>query len=148
MLKAKTSKLLLLFLFWHRHFGLIAQVIQGYWLDYYNSFNDDQKNSYYGKFIKQKVSITTGAQFPPFNLPTPEGKKLALKDILSKGKLTIVQVLGLNSYNIETIQSDLVALNNKYHNKGLNVVEVSSDTSANKWKGTIFRQRSSMVLGV
>ncbi len=68
-----------------------------YWLDYYNAFNNDQKNSYYGKFIKQKVSITTGAQFPPFNLPTPEGKKLALKDILSKGKLTIVQFWASNS---------------------------------------------------
>ncbi len=88
-------------------------------------------------------SLNKNSQLPRvpsfLHLICPHQKeKLALKDILSKGKLTIVQFWASNSYNIETIQSDLVALYNKYHNKGLNVVGVSSDTSANKWKGTIF----------
>ncbi len=64
---------------------------------------------------------------------------ISLKNILNSGKLIIVQFWASNSTQVDKYQGELLNIYNRYHNKGLNIVGISSDTVANKWKGAIVR---------
>ncbi len=106
-----------------------------YWVPVYDKLSDHLKNSYYGKLLKEHLVLAQGQTFSEFTLPTPDGKTCSLRDILPKGKLTLVQFWASNSYNVGHFQEELLALYKKYNEKGLNVIGVSADTSVNKWKG-------------
>jgi thiol-disulfide isomerase/thioredoxin len=105
-----------------------------FWLNVYNNLDDNLKNSFYGKSIKEKLPLCVDQVFPPFILSTPEGTSLSSKDIISKGKTTIIQFWASNSYDLDKYQSELINLYKKYHDKGLNIVGISSDVSSKKWK--------------
>jgi peroxiredoxin len=104
------------------------------WSDAYSRLTDHYKNSYYGKILKEKIKLCVGQPFPQFTLPTVEGKLLSSKDVISKNKLTLVQFWASNSYNVDEFQNELKPLYNKYHEKGFNIIGVSSDSIEKKWK--------------
>jgi peroxiredoxin len=96
----------------------------------YYEMDERQKESYYGKILKQLIPVTVGETFPLFSLPTLEGKKISLQDILSKARLTVVHIWATDSYRRQEYQSELKVLYNKYHDKGFNIIGVSADDSA------------------
>ncbi len=83
-----------------------------------------------------KLSRTAiGTIAPEFSGPNPEGEILALKDI--KGKVTIIDFRAAWCQRCRTESPNLVALYNKYHDKGLNIISVSLDKTAEEWKQAI-----------
>ena len=100
----------------------------------YDSLDEYQRNSYYGKLLKDNAKLAIGQHFPEFSLPSPEGKLISIKDVVAKNRVTLVHFWGSNSYKREFYQKDLKAMYNKYHSKGLGVVGVSADSLANEWK--------------
>lgn len=104
------------------------------WSRVYDSLDDHLKNSWDATQLKEKLKLGLGQPFPLFTLPTVDGKLLALKDVIAKSKLTLVQFYAVNSVDVDRYQQELLAHYKKYHAKGLNIVGVSSDTSAKKWK--------------
>jgi peroxiredoxin len=80
-------------------------------------------------------SVKVGQVAPAFSGKTPEGKELALKDAM--GKVTILDFWASWCGPCRQENPAVVAIYNEYHSKGLNILGVSLDMDAAKWKGAI-----------
>lgn len=103
-------------------------------MDLYNSLNEEQKNSYYGKELREYARLSVGQPFPLFNFSSLDGKTIALKDVLAKNKITLVNFWGTNSRLSKYYHSELAEMYKQYHSKGLEIVAVSSDDYEALWK--------------
>lgn len=81
------------------------------------------------------VSVEVGAMAPDFSAATPDGKKLSLKESL--GKVTIIDFWASWCKPCRMENPTVVALYNELHPKGLNIIGVSLDKDAAKWKEAI-----------
>lgn len=73
-----------------------------------------------------------GSQAPDFSAPTPEGKELALKDVL--GKVTLVDFWAAWCRPCRVENPNIVKVYNEYHDKGFNIIQVSLDRPGQKEK--------------
>lgn len=76
-----------------------------------------------------------GVVAPDFSAPNPEGETLSLKDV--KGKVTLIDFWAAWCKPCRAENPNIVALYNKYHEKGLNIIGVSLDKEAEDWKKAI-----------
>lgn len=106
---------------------------------YYNALASDVKKTKSGKrvleFIKTQTTLTTGKTAPGFSAPNPEGKIISLKESL--GKVTIIDFWASWCGPCRAENPNVVALYNEFHAKGLNIIGVSLDKDAGKWKAAI-----------
>jgi len=76
-----------------------------------------------------------GAIAPNFSAPTPSGEILALNDI--KGKATLIDFWAAWCRPCRAENPNVLMVYNKYHDKGLNIIGVSLDKTAEAWKKAI-----------
>ncbi len=92
-----------------------------------------------GLSVKTKIEnfkdISEGNAAPEFSGPTPDGKTLSLKQAM--GKVTIIDFWASWCGPCRKENPSVVALYNDYHAKGLNIIGVSLDKDAAKWKEAI-----------
>lgn len=126
-----------LFLYFTRGFfkraGLITSV--------YQRLNEHDRNSLYGRLLRDDSLLAVGQKFPPFTLPTPDGKMLKLYEVIPDSKLTIVHFWGNQSVEVEKMQQELVHYFNQYHSKGLNIVGVYADKYGEQWKDLLAQKQ-------
>lgn len=121
-------------LFWLHYNGFY----HGYFeKDLFSSLPLSVQNSYDGKLERNLALLSIGQPFPDFNLPTPQGHKIALKDFLPQNKITLVHFWGTNSFDVDKYQRELKLFFKKYHPKGLNIIGVSADSSLQEWKDRV-----------
>lgn len=114
----------------------------------FNSFDESLKNTAPGKDIKTRFGAakmpSVGATAPApgsakwradFSAPNPEGKVVSLKQSL--GKVTIVDFWASWCGPCRQENPHVVALYKELHSKGLNIIGVSLDKDAAKWKEAI-----------
>lgn len=82
-----------------------------------------------------KTTVDVGVTAPDFSAATPDGKKLSLKESL--GKVTIIDFWASWCKPCRMENPNVVALYNELHAKGLNIIGVSLDKDAAKWKEAI-----------
>ncbi|GAA3945846.1 DUF4369 domain-containing protein [Chitinophaga oryziterrae] len=102
--------------------------------DVYIGLDESIKKSHYGKLLKDYCRLLINQPFPEFKLPTVDGKLLMLKDVVSKGKLTLVHLWANKSAFRNEIEPELVMQYNKYHNQGFNIIGISADSYVEEWK--------------
>lgn len=109
----------------------------------YNALGSDVKKTKSGvrvnDFIKSQKAVTIGSAAPNFSAPNPEGKNVSLKESL--GKVTIIDFWASWCGPCRAENPNVVALYNEFHSKGLNIIGVSLDKDAAKWKEAIAKDK-------
>ncbi len=103
------------------------------WPGMYGRLSEDEKNTFYGKQLGEKVKLCVGQPFPEFTLPTADGRMISSKDVVAKSKITIVHFWAKNSVERKDCQNELLGLYKKYHSKGLNIIGFSTDKYKEEW---------------
>lgn len=119
---------------------------------YYTALDKEIKGTKHGKAIKSKLdkiaapvaaapsgSVEVGGLAPDFSAPNPEGKVISLKESL--GKVTIIDFWASWCNPCRAENPNVVALYNELHAKGLNIISVSLDKEATKWKEAIAKDK-------
>jgi peroxiredoxin len=105
----------------------------------YNSFSPALKSTVSGKNTAKKLAALgaseIGAIASNFTAKTPDGNELALNDVI--GKVTIIDFWASWCKPCRVENPNVVAMYNRLHEKGLNIIGVSLDKDANKWKQAI-----------
>ncbi|MFD2909263.1 redoxin domain-containing protein [Flavobacterium ardleyense] len=87
------------------------------------------------KGMEELGASTTGNEAQDFSAPSPEGKMISLKESL--GKVTIIDFWASWCGPCRVENPNVVAIYNEFHDKGLNIIGVSLDKDATKWKEAI-----------
>lgn len=87
----------------------------------------------------EPVSLNIGAVAPDFSAKSPEGATVSLKQ--SMGKATIIDFWASWCGPCRKENPAVVALYNEFHAKGLNIIGVSLDKDAAKWKEAIAKDK-------
>ncbi|WP_282054989.1 redoxin domain-containing protein [Maribacter luteus] len=80
-------------------------------------------------------NTSVGAVAPDFSAPSPSGKLLALNDV--KGKATLIDFWAAWCRPCRAENPNVVKVYNKYKGKGLSIIGVSLDKTAEAWKKAI-----------
>ncbi|WP_037320936.1 TlpA disulfide reductase family protein [Salegentibacter sp. Hel_I_6] len=100
----------------------------------FDSLSEEVKNTAIGKQIAKSLEnndkVAVGSKAPNFTAPTPEGDKLALKDVM--GKVTIIDFWAAWCKPCRVENPNLVKTYNKYKDDGLSVIGVSLDRPGQK----------------
>jgi len=116
----------------------------------YNTLDESLKKTKPGKTVKEsidtlkkqdkaKATVAVGTMAPDFKAPTPEGKITSLKE--SMGKVTLVDFWASWCAPCRAENPNNVALYNELHSKGFNIISVSLDVDAAKWKEAIAKDK-------
>ena len=107
----------------------------------FNKMDKSLQESRIGKNLKNNLdalaSLTASIGDKPedFSGPTPSGETLSLKSVM--GKLTIIDFWASWCRPCRMENPNVVNVYKKYHDKGLEIIGVSLDKSADKWKAAI-----------
>ncbi len=108
---------------------------------YYNGLDQSLKDNPEGKKIVKKLNefkkVDVGKRAPDFSAQSPDGKSISLKESL--GKVTIIDFWASWCGPCRQENPNVVALYNEFHAKGLNIIGVSLDDDAAKWKEAILK---------
>lgn len=91
------------------------------------------------KNLDTLTEVTSGKQAPNFSAPSPDGKVISLKESL--GKVTIIDFWASWCGPCRAENPNVVAMYNELHDKGLNIIGVSLDKDAAKWKEAIAKDK-------
>lgn len=112
----------------------------------YNNLDASVKETKDGKEIEEMLTkmkeseeaqakVSVGKVAPDFSAANPEGETVSLKE--SMGKVTIIDFWASWCGPCRKENPNVVAMYNELHNKGLNIIGVSLDKSADAWKKAI-----------
>lgn len=107
----------------------------------YNKLDKTMQQTNSGKRISavifKKNVVKIGEKAPNFSANSPEGKRISLKETL--GKVTIIDFWASWCGPCRGENPNVVALYNEFHAQGLNIIGVSLDKDAAKWKEAIVK---------
>nr|WP_297788663.1 TlpA disulfide reductase family protein [uncultured Allomuricauda sp.] len=107
----------------------------------FEGLSPEMKATEPGKRIAEQLenlkSTEIGAVAPEFSAPTPTGDVLALSDVTSNAKLTLVDFWAAWCRPCRAENPNIVSVYKKYHEKGFDVLGVSLDNNSEHWTKAI-----------
>ena len=88
-------------------------------------------------YVDNSLKTVVGKKFIDFSMNDPEGKTVKLSDFVGKGKYTLIDFWASWCGPCRGEMPNVVAAYKKFHDKGFDIVGVSLDSDADKWKGAI-----------
>lgn len=105
----------------------------------YDNLDASLKKTNVGKNIEKKLEelkvVNVGRRAPDFTAPDVNGKPVSLKE--SIGRITIIDFWASWCPPCRKENPNMVALYKDFHDKGVNIIGVSLDKDADKWKEAI-----------
>ncbi|MDR2423895.1 MAG: AhpC/TSA family protein [Prevotellaceae bacterium] len=117
----------------------------------YDRLPNEVRKSDAGMELEQTVArlkiapVAIGQKFRELKLKTPEGKDIAISDYAGKGKYVLLDFWASWCGPCRSENPNLVALYNKYKDKGLEIVGISLDHNRDDWKAAIEADKMSWV---
>jgi len=119
----------------------------------FENLNEELRNTTKGKAISDKLKtieknmknpaaaekLNSLKLAPDFSAKSPNGTTISLKESL--GKVTIIDFWASWCGPCRKENPNVVALYNEFHSKGLNIIGVSLDDEATKWKDAIAKDK-------
>ena len=119
----------------------------------FENLNEELRNITKGKAISEKLKtieknmknpaaaekLNSLKLAPEFSAKSPNGTTISLKE--SMGKVTIIDFWASWCGPCRKENPNVVALYNEFHSKGLNIIGVSLDDDATKWKDAIAKDK-------
>ncbi|MFY7740024.1 MAG: redoxin domain-containing protein [Flavobacterium sp.] len=119
----------------------------------FENLNEEFRNTKKGKAISEKLKtieknmknpavaekLNSLKLAPDFSAKSPNGSTISLKE--SMGKVTIIDFWASWCGPCRKENPNVVALYNEFHSKGLNIIGVSLDDDATKWKDAIAKDK-------
>jgi thiol-disulfide isomerase/thioredoxin len=115
--------------------GVEVEVLQ----NTYDKLNEQVKNGALGQIIAKEIKrekikdIEIGEIFRDLTLKTPEGKDISISDYAGKGKYVLLDFWASWCGPCRAENPNVVALYNKYKDKGFEIVGVSMDDNKDNW---------------
>lgn len=91
------------------------------------------------KMLEEMKTVNVGRRAPNFTAPNADGKMTSLNG--SIGRVTIIDFWASWCPPCRKENPNMVALYNEFHDKGLNIIGVSLDKDADKWKEAIAKDK-------
>lgn len=108
---------------------------------YYEKLNAGLKSTEIGKKLEKRLLAAkgelTGQTYKDFTSTTPDGEQLALKEVLSQHKYTLVDFWASWCGPCRKENPHVVETYNAFKEKGFTVLSVSLDNDATRWKDAI-----------
>lgn len=114
---------------------LPVEEIKGYFEKIDKSLLNTKSATNIKKNLDAISGTTTGNAAQDFSAPSPDGKVISLKESL--GKVTIIDFWASWCGPCRMENPNVVAVYKEFHDKGLNIIGVSLDKDATKWKEAI-----------
>lgn len=89
------------------------------------------------KYVENVKKTSPGKKYIDFTQNDVNGNALSLSDVVGKSKIIILDFWASWCPDCRKANPELVALYNQFKDKGLDIVSVSLDTDAEKWKKAI-----------
>jgi peroxiredoxin len=119
----------------------------------FENLNEELRNTTKGKTISEKLKsieknmknpavaekLNSIKLAPDFSAKSPNGSTISLKESL--GKVTVIDFWASWCGPCRKENPNVVALYNEFHSKGLNIIGVSLDDDATKWKDAIAKDK-------
>ena len=110
-------------------------------------FDESMKNTIEYKYINEKINIIDktgkGAKAPNFKLESVNGKKISLKSF--RGKYVLLDFWASWCGPCKAEVPNIKKVHNKYKDKGLVVIGISSDQSQKAWRKSIKHEKMSWL---
>ncbi len=112
-----------------------AKKMQGYYDNLDQTLKDTKVGKKIAKALADLKTVTVGKRAPDFSAPDVNGKSVSLN--ASIGRITIIDFWASWCEPCRREMPNMVALYNEFHSKGVNIIGVSLDKTADKWKEAI-----------
>jgi len=100
----------------------------------YGLLDEKTKKSYFGKLMKDMLSLIPGQTAPGFQSKTIEGKPFVLEDFVKKNSYTLIDFWASYCKPCRAENPNLIKLYSQYNKQGFNIVSVDLDTNPNSWQ--------------
>jgi thiol-disulfide isomerase/thioredoxin len=113
----------------------------------YDNLSQRAKSSHFGLILKKENQVQPGTVLPDFKISTPDGKFISVLQCAKKGKVTLIDFWASWCGPCRRATPNLKKVYDAFHNKGFNIIGISTDKIENQWRAALAEDDSPWIHG-